>query len=69
MPTDENEYLERWEVRYVTVQPGTRDDKKKLESVLKEGWEPFSVTWDGHAFDYHLRKFYFEETHPDSFDA
>lgn len=64
MSRDDNEYLDRWEVKSVTVQPGTRDDKKHLDSVLSEGWEPFSVTWDGHVFDYHLKRYYYGETEP-----
>lgn len=44
-----------WDYKMVSVQPGTKNDLKKLEEALEEGWEPYAVTWDGHMFDHHLR--------------
>ena len=58
-------YTEQWKVKYVTVQPGVKADPKKLKDALTDGWEPFAVTWDGHAFDYHLRKFFYESVEED----
>lgn len=37
----------RWTYKRVSVQ--------LLDTYLKEGWEPYAVTWDGHVFDHHLR--------------
>lgn len=54
-----------WEIQRQMVQPGTKDDKAALVGWLAEGWEPFAVTWDGNAFDYHLRRWFFEDAHSD----
>jgi hypothetical protein len=45
-----------WEYKMVTVQPAVQSDREKLDNVLKEGWEPYAVTWDGHVWDHHLRR-------------
>lgn len=45
----------RWTYKMVSVQPGTKGDLDTLEVYLKQGWEPYAVTWDGHMFDHHLR--------------
>lgn len=50
-------YQDKWMVKSVRVQPGTKAGKKILDETLLDGWEPFAVTWDGHVFDYHLKKF------------
>lgn len=36
-------------------------DKADLVAFLGDGWEPFAVTFDGNGFDYHLRRWYFED--------
>lgn len=45
-----------WEVRLNSVQPGVIGSLEDLHERLAEGWEPFAVTWNGHAFNYHLRR-------------
>jgi hypothetical protein len=48
-----------WEIQRQMVRtagPGGDQDKADLIGFLAEGWEPFAVTWDGDAFDYHLRR-------------
>jgi hypothetical protein len=59
MTSDERQVAEEvrtWEIVRASVQPGTRADKERLNAWLREGWEPFAVTWDGTIFDYHLRR-------------
>lgn len=45
----------RWTYKRVSLQPGVKGDPAVLEVYLKEGWEPYAVTWDGRVFDHHLR--------------
>ena len=45
-----------WRVQRATS-TGQKQDDKKLERLLAEGWEPFACTQtNGYAFVYHLRK-------------
>lgn len=46
----------RWAVRINHVQLGVSVDLESLQELLAEGWEPFAVTWDDNAWDYHLRR-------------
>lgn len=45
-----------WEYKMVSIQPGVDADLEYLSVILKEFWEPYSVTWDGTMFDHHLRR-------------
>jgi hypothetical protein len=54
-------YEDRWAVKRVTLQPGVTSDQETLDEYLLDGWDPFSVTWDGHVFDVWLKKFLYEE--------
>lgn len=56
MSDEQTAELERWEVTVTCIQPGVRGDKDELRKLLTQGWEPFAVTWDGDAWDYHLRR-------------
>lgn len=49
-------WLSRWKICTCKVQPGVEDDWNRLEELLQELWEPFTVTWADHCFVYHLRK-------------
>lgn len=50
-----------WEIQRQMVRPGFAPDKVSLIAHLAEGWEPFAVTWDGKAFDYHLRRSFWDD--------
>lgn len=53
-----------WEIQrqQVSLNRSAYDrDKADLVTLLGDGWEPFAVTFDGEAFDYHLRRWYFED--------
>lgn len=54
-------YRDQWSVKRVTLQPGVKEDQQNLDEALLDEWDPFSVTWDGHAFDVWLKKFIYEE--------
>lgn len=58
-------YQERWAVKRVKQQPGVKADLETLDEFLQDGWDPFSVTWDGHMFDIWLKKFLYEEDDAD----
>lgn len=45
-----------WEYRYVAVQSGVTEDSDYLKVVLQDHWEPYAVTWNGHAHIHHLRR-------------
>lgn len=53
-------YQDRWAIKRVKLQPGVKGDQETLDEVLLEGWDPFSVTWDGHVWDVFLKKFLYE---------
>lgn len=55
-----------WETQRQEVAPNAALSAS-LGDALAEGWEPFAVTWDGRVFDYHLRRWYFEDAvqHPE----
>lgn len=54
-------YQDRWAIKRVKLQPGVKSDQADLDEVLLDGWDPFSVTWDGSVFDVWLKKFLYEE--------
>jgi PHP family Zn ribbon phosphoesterase len=46
----------RWEVLMYGLKLGNQKQVNELVDLLKQGWEPFAVTRDGHVYDYHLRR-------------
>lgn len=54
-----------WEIQRQQVRIDHQDDKADLVAFLGDGWEPYAVTWDGDSFDYHLRRWFFEDAHAD----
>ena len=45
-----------WELVIYGVDVNDQKNLDGLNAILKQGYEPFAVTKDGHIYDYHLRR-------------